>query len=96
LARLVVLNADDTTTFTSGPDLGEIISRMEKDAENLFKYMASNRLIANLNKYSLLFKNQKPNVQNQTTIKIGSDVITQEKSAKLLGMTFDHNQQWKS
>ena len=47
--------ADDTTTFTSGPDLGEIISRMEKDAENVLKYMASNGLIANRNKTSLLF-----------------------------------------
>ena len=88
--------ADDTTTFTSGPDLGEIISRMEKDAENVLKYMASNGLIANPNKTSLLFLNQKSNVENQITIRIGNDVITQERSAKLLGMTFDQDQQWKS
>ena len=29
-----------------------------------------------------------------TTIQIGKDVITQEKSAKLLGMTFEGNQKW--
>jgi hypothetical protein len=33
--------------------------------------------------------NQIPNVENQITIRIGNDVIAQEKSAKLLGMIFD-------
>ena len=32
----------------------------------------------------------------KTTIKIGKDSITQEHSAKLLGMTMDDNQAWKS
>ena len=57
--------------------------------------MASNGLVANPKKTALIFLN----VKNQTDlieITIGGEIIKQEKSAKLLGMTFDDNQKCQS
>ena len=55
--------------------------------------MASNGLVANPSKTALLFINNKVK-GDPIKIKIGNVEITQEKSAKLLGMTMDDNQSW--
>ena len=39
--------------------------------------------------------NQKHEAANLSSLQIGKEVIQQEKSAKLLGMTFESNQGWK-
>ena len=39
--------ADDTSSSVSGKDLTEIIRKMEIDAVNVLKFMASNGLVAN-------------------------------------------------
>ena len=57
--------------------------------------MASNGLVANPSKTALLFINNKVK-GDPIKIKIGNVEITQEKSAKLLGMTMDDNQSWVS
>ena len=35
-------------------------------------------------------------MEGLVSVKIGNDVVTQDKTAKLLGITFDSNQCWKS
>ena len=66
---------------------------MEADAKNVLKYMASNGLIANPNKTAMIFLNTKS--EEPITIKIGEVTITQDKHAKLLGITFNEKQDWK-
>ena len=59
--------------------------------------MASNGLIANTKKTSLVILNNKNGStinQDKITVKIGKDSITQEDSAKLLGLTFNDKQNW--
>ena len=46
-------------------------------------------------KPTLIFLNCKSNIE-PITFNIGKERITQEKSAKLLGMSLDNNQQWKT
>ena len=60
--------------------------------------MASNGLIANAAKTSVIFLNTKNRTENtgEITIKIGNETVTQETHAKLLGMTFEDSQQWKT
>ena len=55
----------------SGKDLSEIISKMEIDAVNVLKFMASNGLVANPKKTTLLFLNQGKIVEQELSIKIG-------------------------
>ena len=55
-----------------------------------------NGLVANPKKTSLIILNQKVRKDEVIKIKIGNDYVSQEKSAKLLGVTFDSNQGWKT
>ena len=90
--------ADDTTTGVSDEDIKVVKRRLESDAKNVLRFMASNGLVANPKKTTLVILNQKQNLSNGTPIslKIGSDTITQEKEGKLLGLTFNEKQDWKT
>ena len=90
---VIITYADDTSTSVSGASLSEVISKLEEDACSVLRYMASNGLVANATKTTFLIINSKSNVVN--TIKIGQTEIKQEKSAKLLGMNFTDDLQWK-
>ena len=56
--------------------------------------MASNSLVANPKKTALLFLNVKTGNPLDLTINIGNVVVSQVKSAKLMGMTFENNSKW--
>ena len=85
--------ADDTSSRVSGKDLDEIMRRIEAD---VLKFMASNGLVANPKKTTMLFLNVGKYITQNIKIKIGKDEITQVNHAKLLGITFDDNQRWNS
>ena len=70
------------------------MKELESDANQVLKFMASNGLIANAKKTAFLIINQKPASDQLLTIQIGKVGIVQEKSAKLLGMTFEGNLKW--
>ena len=71
----------------------ELIVKLESDATKVLRYMASNGLVANPAKTTLIFLNLKNN-QPPIQIQIGNEIITQENSAKLLGMTMESNCEW--
>ena len=56
----------------------------------MLKYMASKELVANPQKTALIFINVKKQTK-PITIMLFGEILTQEKSAKLLGLTFDDN-----
>jgi hypothetical protein len=58
--------------------------------------MASNGLITNASKTTLVILNNKTNKIVPTQIKIGKTTIIQEKTAKLLGTTFDKKLGWNT
>ena len=92
----VITYADDTKTSISNRCIRKVIERLEKDAINVLKFMASNGLVANSKKTSLLILGLKNNNTDPITIKIGKESIIQETHAKLLGMTMDEKQGWKN
>ena len=87
--------ADDTTTGTSGRNVEETVALMEEDASMVLKYMASNGLVANSSKTSFLLLNSGTS-DYEVTVKIGEDRVKREDSAKLLGIQFQDNLQWKN
>ena len=87
--------ADDTKTGVSGTNLDEIKKKLEEDGDNVLRYMASNGLVANPKKTSLIFINTKKQC-DPIKIKIGGVEIIQEQSAKLLGITFDEDLKWNT
>ena len=48
---------DDTSTSVKGKSLHENIDKLEKDAANVLRFMASNGLVANPRKTTLMFLN---------------------------------------
>ena len=84
--------ADDTSTSVSGKTLTEIINKLEEDAIQVLKYMASNGLVANATKTALLFLNVKQDLPIE--IKIGDSTVSREASAKLLGMNVTDDLKW--
>ena len=60
---------------------------------SVLKYMASNGLVANPKKTSMLILNCKPADMPQS-VKIGEDMVNRETSATLLGIKFQDNLQW--
>ena len=93
---LVKIYSTATITGVSDKDLEVVLKKMEEDAKNVLQFMASNGLVANPKKTSLIILNQKVRKDEVIKIKIGNDYVSQEKSAKLLGVTFDSNQGWKT
>jgi retron-type reverse transcriptase len=85
--------ADDTHTGTSCKRLDETLTKMEEDAKQVLQFMASNGLVANAKKTSFLLLNCK-DTDSDVKIKIGSEMVTRESTAKLLGIEFQDNQKW--
>ena len=85
--------ADDSATGVKGNSISEVVSMLEEDGKNVLMYMASNGLVANPSKTALLFLNNKEKGE-PVKITIGPATVTQEKSAKLLGLTLDDSQSW--
>ena len=68
---------------------------LEEDAKQVLMFMASNGLVAKKTAFMIL--NHKQDLEkNPISINIGSDKIVAEQSAKLLGVSLDCNQKWKS
>ena len=87
--------ADDTSTGTSGTTVEDVLKKMEEDADQVLRYMASNGLVANPNKTSFLMLNHKQKIP-QLRLRIGGEEVAREETATLLGVQFQDNQQWKT
>ena len=90
--------ADDTSISVSHRILAKIIAMLEKDAQSILEYMASNGLVANTSKTAFMILNLKKEQNRENiTIKIGSTEVKAEQQAKLLGVTLNNNnQKWSS
>ena len=89
--------ADDTSTSCQGENEEEVINMLEEDAEEILKFMASNELVANPTKTVFMMLNSKTNINvNDRKIKVGVQEVVESTSSKLLGMTIDKDQKWKS
>ena len=89
--------ADDTTSDIAHRQLELVIKWLEADANAILKFMASNGLVANQKKTVFMLLNHKMTNKEAAPIQIrvGDNLVTQEKSSKLLGMTIEDNLGWK-
>ena len=85
--------ADDTQTTVTGMSIEEVKVKLECDAKNVLRFMASNVLVANPTKTSFMLINSQI---KSSDIKIGDTTVTQVESSKLLGMPMDANLKWSS
>ena len=60
--------ADDTSSSTQGKNVAEVVSKLEEDGEEILKFMASNGLVANPKKTTLLIMNNKEEGEVQVTV----------------------------
>ena len=68
----------------------------KKTVKNVLNFMAANGLSANPTKTTFIILNDKAEGAGTRSIKVGDVEITQEKNAKLLGLTIDDNQTWNT
>ena len=85
-------HADDTKSSVTAKTLAEVKRRLEEDAIEVLKFMASNGLKANPTKTTLMIINGKNSEQME--IDIDGVKVKQEQSAKLLGLIIEDSQKW--
>ena len=86
--------ADDTKSSVTGKSIEEVKVKLETDAIEVLKFMASNGLKANSDKTTLMIINYKS--EENVEIQIDNSKVTQEKSAKLLGIMVEDNLKWNN
>ena len=84
--------ADDTKSSVTGKNSDEIKSKLESDAAEVLKFMASNGLKANSSKTTLMVINGEKDVNME--IQIDGEIVIQEQSSKLLGIIIEDSQKW--
>lgn len=94
--------ADDTTAFTSHPNLDTLFETANREANGLYEWFCANKLAVNAKKTKYILLS--PNTHLTTTnlcLKINNETITrvgnhmEDTSFKFLGINIDENLTWK-
>ena len=79
--------ADDNTLYASGEKIGDVATRLEVDIENVLKCFDSNRMVANPEKFQVMFTGLSKSAK--VCIEINDLVLVSKDNVKLLGITID-------
>ena len=79
--------ADDNTIFTCGEILDEVTKCITNDTRMAMKWFKLNEMVANLDKFQLIFFGLKED--HELSIEINGDVMKMSDTVKLLGVTID-------
>ena len=79
--------ADDNTIFTRSETLEEVINSLENDLSSALQWFAENGMVANPEKFQLMFLGVKSD--QQMCLRIDDQIISQCQQVKLLGVTID-------
>ena len=85
--------ADDNTIYACGKNLDSVISNIEKDMKIAIDWYQDNEMVANPEKFQLMFLGQKDNTK--LCIDINGNVVQMTDSVKLLGITIDSKLNFK-
>ena len=86
--------ADDTTLYSSGKDLNLLLETVEKELHYLKVWFDINKLSLNIEKTKImLFSNR--NIDKPVVITLSDKPLEQVYEHKFLGVTIDHNMNWK-
>ena len=78
--------ADDTTIYTCGPNVENVVAKSENDALAISEWFPNNRMMLNEDKCHLMIFGRK---SNEVSVKIGEANVKESKKEKLLGIIFD-------
>ena len=78
--------ADDTTIYTCGPNVENVLAKLENDALVISEWFPNNRMKLNEDKCNLMIFGGK---SNEVSVKIGEASVKESKEEKLLGIIFD-------
>ena len=85
--------ADDNTIYACGKNLDSVISNIEKDMKIAIDWYQDNKMVANPEKFQLMFLDLKDD--SKLCIDINGNVVQMTDSVKLLGITFDSKLNFK-
>ena len=87
--------ADDTMHFTSAKTQEDVIRELENGANEILSYFASNELVANPTKTAFLFFRPSKVIEAELSIKVGTAVIHESASERVLGIQVQRNLEWE-
>ena len=79
--------ADDNTTYATNKDISLLLKTLEEETSILLTWFTNNEMKPNADKCHLIVANQ----TDLTSVTLGNEVITAEKSVDLLGVKIDRN-----
>ena len=79
--------ADDNTTYATNKDISILLKTLEEETSILLNWFTNNEMKPNTDKCHLIVANR----TDLTSVTLGNEVITAEKSVDLLGVKIDHN-----
>ena len=92
----VSLYADDTLVYATNPSLECLQSLLQKDLDEISKWMLSNRLSLNLTKtVSMLIGVPQKIKDRSLNLSIAAVQLSNVRSYRYLGMTIDNHLSWK-
>ena len=83
---------DDTKIYTCGPNVENVVAKLENDALVISEWFPNNRMKLNEDKCHLMIFGGK---SNEVFIKIGEASVKESKDDKLLGIIFDQTLSFK-
>ena len=91
----LVLYADDSCFYASGPDLNSVINVINEELHELDKWVKANRLTLSYSKsHYILFHRQLNIPDNYSRIRIDNISINEVKQTKFLGIVINYNLKW--
>ena len=79
--------ADDNTVFACGKNVEEVITCLEFDIENAISWFGENNMVANPDKFQMMFIGLKES--KRYCLDINGNIIVNTDTVKLLGVTID-------
>ena len=87
--------ADDTSSVTTDKTVEELVKKTEETVEELFKFMAVNRLVANDSKTKFCVVRKGQDHPEKVSFKIGNaEPIEKSEHEKLLGIWVSNDLKW--
>lgn len=89
--------ADDTFLTVEGQNENEVRSRLEACGEGILFFFASNRMVFNVSKCSILvFRPKRRENKEKIVITLGEDRIEENSESKILGIKVQNDLRWTS
>ena len=79
--------ADGNTLYASGKNIGDVATCLEVDMENILKWFDSNRMVANPDKFQVMFLGLPKN--SNICIEVDDLVLVPKDNVKLFGINID-------